>query len=395
MPYDSIKAVDRRGTESLKWGIYPEDVLPMWVADMDFEVPEPVIEALQDRINHRVFGYGLDLRELVDAVVKRMKDQQEWDIEREWVVLLPGLVSGLNIACRVIGNDGDGVLVNTPVYPPFLSAPANERKVLQSAAQSYTTRDGCLHYEMNLDGLEAAVQENTRLFILCNPHNPTGRAFSRRELQDLADMCLRKGLVICSDEIHCDLLMKGGEHLSIASLDPEIAERTMTFLAPSKTFNIPGLGCSAAIIPDREMRNKVKSLFDGMVPHPNVLGMYAALAAYSSCQAWLEDLCSYLTSNRDFLVRYVQENLPGIVTTRPEATFLAWMDCRECGLDQNPYRFFLDNARVALNNGEMFGAGGEGFVRLNYGCSRELLEEALERMRRALAGYRKNSGKPC
>ncbi|MFH1965421.1 MAG: PatB family C-S lyase [Acidobacteriota bacterium] len=384
MAEELIKPVDRSGTESLKWGIYSPDILPMWVADMDFEVPEPIIEALQNRISHKVFGYGMDLEELVEVVVDRMKELQNWDIEPESVLLLPGLVCGLNIACRVIGEDGDGVLVNTPVYPPFLTAPSNQRKILQSAPQSYRMKDGYLHYDMDMKGLEDAVEENTKLFILCNPHNPTGRVFTRQELLSLAEMCARKNLLICSDEIHNDLLLGDNRHISIASLDPEIADRTMTFIAPSKTYNIPGLGCSAAIIPNRELRLRVKALFDGIVSQPNILGMYAALAAYSSCQEWLDALRVYLTGNRDFMVDFLQKHLPGIRTTLPEATYLAWMDCRDCGIEGNPQKFFLEQARVALNDGAMFGAGGEGFVRLNFGCSRENLEEALNRMRKAM-----------
>lgn len=380
-----VKAVDRRGSESLKWGVYPPDVLPMWVADMDFEVPEPIIEALKKRIEHPVFGYGMDLDRLVEVVVERMRSSHDWEVDPEWILLLPGLVSGLNIACRVVGNEGDGVLVNTPVYPPFLTAPTNQGKILQSAPQSSRLKKDCLFYDMNVEGLESAVEENTRLFILCNPHNPTGRAFSRQELQDLAEMCQRKDLVICSDEIHCDLLLGVNSHHSIASIDPEIADRTMTFIAPSKTFNIPGLGCSVAIIPNLDLRRKVKALFDGIVPHPNVLGMYAALAAYTSCREWLDALRAYLTANRDFMVNYIRAKLPRIKTTCPEATFLAWLDCRESGIEGNPYQFFLKEARVALNDGLRFGAGGQGFVRLNFGCSRENLEEALDRMARALS----------
>ena len=385
MSKDLIKAVDRNGSESLKWGIYPSDVLPMWVADMDFEVPSPIIEALHGRISHEVFGYGMDLPELKEVIAARMKELQNWDVETESILLLPGLVCGLNIACRVIGGDGDGVLINTPVYPPFLSAPSNQRKVLQYAPQSFQMKAGYLHYEMDLQRLEEAVEENTKLFILCNPHNPTGRAFSKEELAGLAEMCSRNDLIICSDEIHCDLLMSGTRHLSIAALSPEIADRTITFIAPSKTFNIPGLGCSAAIIPNRELRKRVEALFDGIVSHPNILGMYAALAAYSSCDDWLAALKTVLTENRDFLVDYIDGYLPDIKTTRPEATYLAWLDCRNCGIEGNPHRFFLEKARVALNDGKMFGEGGEGFVRLNYGCSREHLAEALDRMKRALA----------
>ena len=384
MSNELVKAVDRRGSESLKWGIYPPDVLPMWVADMDFEVPEPVIAALHQRISHKVFGYGMDLEELKDVVVQRMKEQQNWEIDTDSVVLLPGLVCGLNIACRVIGEDGDGVLINTPVYPPFLTAPSNQRKVMQYSPQASRMEKGFLHYEMDLRGLEDAVEETTRLFILCNPHNLTGRAFNRQELLDLAEMCERHDLVICSDEIHSDLLMEGSRHISIASLSPEIAERTITFIAPSKTFNIPGLGCSAAIIPNLDLRKRVEALFDGIVSHPNVLGMYAALGAYSSCQDWLEEVRKVLTGNRDFLLEYLGSYLPGIKATRPEATYLAWLDCHDCGIEGNPQKFFLKEARVALNDGRAFGAGGEGFVRLNYGCSRENLTEALDRMREAL-----------
>lgn len=368
----------------MKWSAYGEGVLPLWVADMDFAAPEPVIAALKARIEHGVFGYSVDLPELKAVVAERLLTRHNWNVSPEAVVLLPGLVSGLNVVCRAIGNEGDGVLVNTPVYPPFLMAPGNQGRNLQFFEQRLSRREHLLAYDVDFDAMASAITPETRLFILCNPHNPTGRAFTRKELEQIAEICARNDIVICSDEIHCDLMLGGAPHHSIAALDPEIGKRTITLIAPSKTFNIPGLACSMAIVEDPELRSRMRVASQGIVPHVNTLGMHASLAAYQSCDHWLAALLDYLTGNRDLLVQFVREQLPSLSITNPEATYLAWIDCRAAGFDNNPHRFFLKQARVALNDGRHFGSGGEGFVRLNFGCPRSVLMEALERMKSAL-----------
>jgi cysteine-S-conjugate beta-lyase len=384
MGYDFDTVIDRRASDSSKWHFYSEDVLPMWVADMDFRSPEPILRAMHERVDHGVFGYGGLTTQLREVICERMARLYHWTIQPEAVVSLPGLVCGLNVVSRAIGERGDGVLISAPVYPPFLSAPTNQERELQSALLDKTERNGHLYYSVDCERFEAAVRPNTRLFILCNPHNPIGRAYTPAELSQLAEICLRHDLVICSDEIHCDLLLGGTTHTPLAALAPELAERTITLMAPSKTFNVPGLGCSIAIIPNGELRRKVQKTSSGIVPHVNLMGYAAAVAAYSECEDWLAALQRYLTANRDFVVKYIRERLPQLRVTVPEATYLAWIDCRDSGIEGNPQKFFLEQAKVALNDGRGFGQGGEGFVRLNFGCPRSLLEQGLAAMHKAL-----------
>ena len=385
MQYDFDQIINRRGTDCSKWGRYHPEALPLWVADMDFVSAQPIIDALHQRVSHGVFGYSMESTALTEAICERLLRLQGWAIDPASVVYIPGVVSSFNIAIRAIGDRGDGVLINTPVYPPFLTAPTNQQHTLQPAQQAYTLRDGHLHYEVDFDALENAVDETTKLFLLCSPHNPTGRAYTRQELLDLAAFCAERDIVICSDEIHCDLLLDGNEHFSIAALDPAIEARTITLIAPSKTYNIPDLGCSMAIIPNPDLRAKFEAAMAGIVPHVTALGKSGSLAAYTEGDEWLEQVLTYLTANRDFVVDYVDAHLPGIKTTVPEATYLAWLDCGEAGIEGNAHTFFLEQASVVLNDGVLFGPGGEGFVRLNFGCPRATLEQALEQMKAALA----------
>ena len=384
MGYDFDTIIDRRASDSSKWHFFSEDVLPMWVADMDFRSPEPILSALHERVDHGVFGYGGLTAKLREVICERMARLYNWEIHPEAVVSLPGLVCGLNVVSRAIGDRGDGALVSTPVYPPFLSAPLNQDRELHSAPLAKMERNGHLFYGFDADAFEQAIRPNTRLFILCNPHNPTGRAYTRTELTQMAESAMRHDLVICSDEIHCDLLLDGTQHIPLASLAPEIAERTITLMAPSKTFNVPGLGCSLAIIPNADLRRQMQKASNGIVPHVNLLGYAAAVAAYTECQDWLDALRVYLTANRNFVVNYITQELPQLRVTVPEATYLAWIDCRESGIEGNPQKFFLEHAKVALNDGLAFGAEGEGFVRLNFGCPRALLQQGLESMHQAL-----------
>ncbi len=281
--YDFDQPIDRRHSDSAKWTRYAEDVLPLWVADMDFACPTPVLEALHERVDHGIFGYGGNFAELGEVFCAHLAQVYGWQVEPEAIVFLSGLVSGINLATRAVGALGDGVLVCTPVYAPFLSAIELQGRSLRNAPLALTRgrRDGLetLHYEMDFPTIAKTITPDTRLHILCNPHNPVGRAFTRGELEALADQCLRHDLVICSDEIHCDLLLDGTRHMPIAALDPEVAAHTITLMAPSKTYNMPGLGCSMAVIPNADLRKQFERAGAGILPHTNVLAVSAATAS--------------------------------------------------------------------------------------------------------------------
>lgn len=382
MPYDFDRLIDRRSTESIKWNYYGADVLPMWVADMDFASPEPVIRALRERVEHGVFGYPVPPPELGEVFAARLQRLYNWSVTPEALLFIPGVITGFNMACHAVAAPGEGAMIQTPVYMPFLSAPANAgltRDEMELTCQA----DG--YYTIDFDRFEETITDRTRIFILCNPHNPVGRVFRRDELERMAEICLRHNIIICSDEIHCDLVFEGYRHIPIATLSPEVAARTITLMAPSKTFNIAGLHCSVAIITNPDLRQKFKAAHKGLVHGVNLLGLVAALAAYRDGQEWLDELLRYLQANRDLLFDYVNEHLPGIKMCKPEGTYLAWLDCRAAGIPGNPHQFFLERAHVAVNDGPTFGRGGEGFVRLNFGCPRAMLLEALERMKMALA----------
>lgn len=384
MIYDFDQPVDRRNTDSIKWNYYDDDILPMWVADMDFRSPEPVIRALHDRVEHGIFGYSRPSAELPEIICERMWRLYNWAVTPEQVIFLPGIVSAFNLFCRALGEPGSGVLIQTPVYPPILSAPENQKQIANIAELAVSCNDRTLYYEIDCEVFEAAITPQTRTFLLCNPHNPTGRSYTRQELTRLAEICERYDLIICSDEIHCELMMDDHVHLPIAAISPEISNRCITLMAPSKTFNLPGLGFSFAIVQNPDLHEQFKDAGKGIVPHVKTLATVAAKVAYTEGETWLAALRKYLTANRDYTVDYIQQYLPDIRTTVPEATYLAWLDCRETGIEGNSYKFFKEKARVAFNDGATFGAGGKGFVRLNYGCPRAQLSEALERIRRVL-----------
>lgn len=387
MKYDFDQVIDRRNSDSAKWNVYPEDVIPMWVADMDFVSPEPVVRALRERMEHGVFGYPFGLgthskkgRELNEVLVDRLQRMYHWQIQPEDLVFLPGVVLGMNLFCHAFGQPGSAALIQTPVYPPFFHAPGHAGQHCQEMMLSQLS-DGS--YTVDMDAFEAAITPETKTFLLCNPHNPVGRVFRPEELRQMADICLRKGLIICSDEIHGDLIFEGHHHTPIASLDPEIAQNTVTLMAPSKTFNVAGLQCSIAIIPNPELRKRYLASQMGLVEWVGLVGQTAVLAAYRDGQEWLDQVLAYLQGNRDFIYEYVRQEMPGIKMALPEGTYLAWLDCRQV-VSEKPYQFFLDKARVAFNDGATFGKGGEGYVRMNFGCRRAMLEEGLSRMKAAL-----------
>jgi cystathionine beta-lyase len=385
MSYDFDCIVNRCGTDSVKWCYYPADALPLWVADMDFRSPEPVITALRERVEHGVFGYGREPPEIRSVIVERLQQLYRWQVSPDWLIFLPGVVIGFNLACCAFAVRGDGVLLQTPAYPPILEAPENAGCTCD---EMELTRRADGHYYVDLDRFESTITDRTRVFILCNPHNPVGRVFTRQELHGMAEICLRHSVLICSDEIHCDFVYRAAEHIPIAALDPEVATHTITLMAPSKTYNIAGLHFAVGIVPDEDLRKRLCAAKKGLVHEPDILAYTAALAAYREGQPWLDSVVSYLEANRDFAVDYVNERLPGVRVAKPEGTYLLWLDCRKAGIPGNPQKFFLERAKVALNDGPDYGRGGEDFLRLNFGCPRAALVEALGRMESALATLR-------
>jgi cystathionine beta-lyase len=384
MTYSFDRIIDRRSNGSIKWQMYDPDVLPMWVADMDFPSPPAIVEALQQSIATADFGYAKPSAELTNVICQRLERLYNWMVTPEQIVFIPSLVTGIHAACRAIGNPGDGVLMQTPVYPPFVGAPPYHDKIAQFAQLAVTHTGNRLHYEIDFDAFEATITEYTSLFLLCNPHNPTGVAYSRADQIRMAEICARHNIVICSDEIHCDLLLGGTKHLPMASIAPEIADRTITMMAPSKTYNVPGLKASFLVITNEALRKTFVERTTGLVPWVNNLGLVAMLAAYRDCDDWLDALRAYLTINRDTYVAYVTEKLPMLRTTVPNATYLGWLDFSDAGIPGNPYQFLLEKARVALNDGVPFGPSGETFARLNFACPQQLLLEGLERIRGVL-----------
>jgi cystathionine beta-lyase len=382
MTYDFDTLIDRRGTDSQKWQRYAgRDVLPLWVADMDFRAPPEVVAALQARVDHGVFGYARPVPSMIDAVVAALHVQHGWSIEPAWLVWLPGLVVGLNVTVRAFVQPGETVLCNTPVYPPFMTAPAHQGRSVITVPLALDA--AARRWEIDWEALERAVTLQTRLFFLCNPHNPIARVFRRDELARLAEFCLRHHLLLCSDEIHCDLILDQLPHVPTGTLGDEIARHTITLIAPSKTYNIPGFGTSLAIIPDPELRARFVHATDGIVAEVNCLGYIACEAAYRHGEPWRQALLTYLRGNRDFLLDYVARELPGLTVEAPvEATYLAWINVEALRL-KDPVAHF-EHHGVGLSDGRHFGAKPGTYVRLNFGCPRATLVEALLRMKRAL-----------
>ncbi len=375
--FDAV--MDRRRVPTSKWDRYPEGVLPMWVADMDFPVAEAITASLRDRLDHPVFGYGgPGPATLRDVIAADMQDLYGWSISPADVVFLPGVVPGFNQALKAFTQSGDRLVVETPVYPPILAAAGNwdltrKEVPLRSVSEGST---------VDLHRLTAALGD-AEAFLLCNPHNPTGMMRTRSELEAIGKACLASGAVIISDEIHCDIVYGGKKHIPIASLSPEIANRTVTLMAASKTYNIAGLKTAYAIIPDAELRRRFVAANLGMSEGANVLGLVATEAALRHGRPWKQALISYLEANRDHLSHRLSREIPEIRLVSPDATYLAWLDCTALELG-DAYRFFLDKAKVAFNPGPSFGSD-DGHVRLNFGCPRALLDEGIDRMVKSLS----------
>ena len=378
--YDFDTCPDRQGYGSLKWDKYQgRDILPLWVADMDFRSAPEICQALQTRLNHGVFGYTIPYAEPVDAVLTYLERAHGYAAEAKWLNFLPGLVPAINLCCRAFCAPEESVITATPVYPPFLTAPDYAGRELISVPLRLNAED---RWTIDIEGMEAAVKPNTKLLILCSPHNPTGRVYTREELQSLADFCERHDLVLVSDEIHCDLVFDtDARHIVTATLGPEVAARTVTLMAPSKTYNLPGLACAFSIIENPKLRHQFQKAMRGIITEVNCFGYAGCTAAYNQGESWRQALLACLRDNYRLVYDFVHAELPGITFRPMEATYLAWFDVSALNL-QDPTKFF-ENHGVGLSDGTPF--GGPQHLRLNFGCPRPRLEQALTRMKNALS----------
>lgn len=381
------KAIDSLDIERLKfrvgekWNTYPPDVLPAWVAEMDYPLAEPIREILAQALEHDDLGYPINLRSIgvPKAFSQRMADRYGWETNPRRADVITDIVQGIYVAIDVLSEPGDGVIVQTPIYPPFLNAVADTKRRLVEN-RMIAGPDG---WEIDFDGLRAGIDARTRILLLCNPHNPTGRVFRRDELEQLAQIACENDLVVVADEVHGDLVFDDRKHIPIASLSEEIGARTITLTSATKAFNIPGLRCGVAHFGSEDLQSRYRSIPRHLRGGVGLLGLYATLAAWQRSQPWLDEVRSYLQRNRDDVADFVSTRLPNIVHTPNESTYLAWLDCSAVDVTGSPSAHILENQRLALNDGRHFGKGFEKFVRLNFATSRRILGEILERLEKA------------
>ncbi len=386
--------IDRHATSSVKWDRYKNsDVLPLWVADMDFRSPPEVLEALHQRIDHGVFGYTSPPDSLNQTVIERLNNLYGWPIESSWLEWLPGLVCALNLSVRAFTEEQEFVITPKPVYHPFLSAPTLANRQMMNifwreGANGHSRLDSGLDWELDWEWLEQNIRPDARLFLLCNPQNPNGRVLTLKELERLERFCRQHNLIVCSDEVHCDLILdKQCQHIPYASISDYARDHSITLMAPSKTFNLAGLGCAFAVIPNPALREKFQRTLTGIVPSPDLMGYTATEAAYRHGEPWRQALLAHLRSNHDYLLARIN-TIPGLSMRPNEATYLAWIHCDIPGISQ--LQPFFEEYGVGLSPGAQFGAAD--YVRLNFGCTRKVLEEAINRMEQAVATAHKLAG---
>lgn len=391
LKYNFEVVINRKDTNSVKWDkvkeVYGrEDILPMWIADMDFKAPDCVLKALNKKIEHGVFGYNLETDSLYDSIINWVKERHNWDIKKEWISFTPGVVVALNIAVKEFVKEGEKVLIQPPVYPPFY-------RVLENNGV-HANLNPLIHngekFVMDYNGFESILDSDTRAMILCNPHNPVGRVWTKEELTKLGELCLKNNMIIISDEIHGDLTFEGHKTIPMASISDELAQKTITFIAPSKTFNIAGLATSIAIIPNDEIRSIFERGVEKLeIGKTTTLGSAALEAAYTSGGQWLDEAIEYIENNADFAIEYINNNIPEIKVEKPEGTYLLWLDFKSINKTQDEIQDALVNiGKVALNDGTPYGEQGNGYFRINIGCPRSTLEEGLKRVKRAIESFK-------
>lgn len=387
MTYSFDKIIDRRGSNDLKHSVLQErygrdDLLPLWVADMDFETPPFITEALRQRLDHSLFGYTVVPEELWSTIIQWVRDHHQWEVRREWLTYIPGIVKGIGMAVNVFSQEGDKVIIQPPVYHPFRLTPqGNKREVVYNPLKQLS--DG--YYEMDFDQLEQVTDEHCKLLILSNPHNPAGICWKQETLQRLAHFCHEHHILVLSDEIHSDMALFGHRHVPFATVSEEAAQCSITFGAPSKTFNIAGIVSSYAIVPNDSIRRRFYTWLEANeLNDPPLFSPIATIAAYQQGETWLKEMLDYVEGNIRFLEDFFQQHLPKIKPLRPQASFLVWLDCRGLGFTHEQLiDLFVNKAHLALNDGEMFGAGGEGFMRMNVGTPRSVLLQALLQLKEA------------
>jgi cystathionine beta-lyase len=387
MDYDFDTIIDRSNTSSSKWDrrkkvLGVPDVLPMWVADMDFASPPPVLEALRARVEHGIFGYTERTGTYYEALASWMKRRFDWDIQQKKIVFTPGVIVALNLIIQAYTDPGDKVIIQQPVYHPFSYAILNNKRQLVN--NQLRIENG--RYVMDLNQLKKSIDSRTRLLILCSPHNPVGRVWTKEELLELAEICINNNIIIVSDEIHADLVLRGYVHTPTAKLSEEISDSVVTCTAPTKTFNIAGLGVANTIISNSELYDRFFDVVNNAgLEMTNVFTKVTTEAAYNHGEEWLSQLLEYLQENIEFLGAFLKNHIPQISAFPLEGTYLAWLDFRELGLpDEDLKMFLIHKAKVWLDEGTKFGGGGQGFQRMNIGCPRRLLEEGLTRIANAL-----------
>lgn len=383
MKYNFDEVISRENTASIKWDVVAEDngvkALPYWIADLDFKAPIEVIEALKERIEHGIFGYTAYSKTLIPTVKNWISKRYDWNIEDEWISYTPGIVSAILYAIECFTKAGDSILVQTPVYPPFLQVPTdNNRKIIEN---NMILNNG--KYEIDFKDFEEKAK-NAKLFLLSNPHNPSGRVFTKEELEKLGNICVKNNVLIIADEIHSDIIYKGYKHTPIASLSEEIKNITIACYSASKTFSLAGLATSIIVIPNKEIRDRFNEYLSVRHISVNVLGKVALEAAYQYGEDYLSELMNYLESNRDFLIDYMNKYTPKIKPIKADGTYLIWLDCRELNLNDEELKKFFKKAGVELNSGYTFGDAGKGFMRFNIGCPRETLVKGLERIKKCV-----------
>jgi len=387
MKYDFDKIIDRKGTNAIKYDVLKErygrdDLLPLWVADLDFETPDFITDAIRKRLDHSLFGYTITPAELWDTIAKWIYEHHEWKVRTEWLTFIPGVMKGVGAVINTFVKEDEKVIILPPVYHPFRLTPlGNEREVVYSPLKRVGDS-----YEIDFDNLARVADDKCRLLILSNPHNPAGITWNRETLTRLADFCHERNIIVISDEIHSDLVLFGNRHIPFATVSDKAAEISITFGAPSKTFNTAGIVNSYAIVPNDTLRRKFFKWLDANeLSEPHLFAPIAMIAAFSKGEEWRRQLISYIEGNIRFVEDYLSRNIPQIKPIRPQATFLLWLDCSGLGLDhERLVDLFVNKAHLALNDGEMFGLGGEGFMRLNVGTPRALLCKALDQLTEAV-----------
>ncbi len=388
MIWNFDELVVREGTDCVKYDLRKKvfgkkDVIPMWVADMDFKTPGFIIKAMRERLEHGIFGYSFRPEEYYNSIVRWLERRHSWKIQKEWISFSPGIVPALNFCTLAFTDPGDSIIVQPPVYFPFFSAvEAHNRKLVYNRLKFNSGR-----WEMDFNSLKDSITGKTRMIIISNPHNPVGRAWTRDELTKLAEICLENNILILSDEIHSDLILPGFRHIPFAALSDDIASHTITFIAPSKTFNLAGLHTSSVIISDPELRKSFNRVVEDLhVGGGNIFGTVASTAAYMHGEEWLDDMLEYVDANVCFVMDYFTRMIPEIVPVRPEATYMIWLDCRKLGMNGKELQeFFVSKSGVGMNEGSVFGPGGEGFMRMNLATTRQTVVKAVEQINNAVS----------